>query len=54
VLSFHSTGNVRSIVDNLIDNKELFQDWDNPMYSNIHTFKQVENGLEVHDMAGAA
>jgi len=54
VLSFHSTGNVRSIVDNLIDNKALFQDWDNPMYSNIHTFKQVENGLEVHDMAGAA
>jgi nucleoside-diphosphate-sugar epimerase len=54
VLSFHSTGNVRSIVTNLIDNKELFQDWDNPNYSNIQTFKHVENGLEVHDMAGAA
>jgi nucleoside-diphosphate-sugar epimerase len=54
VLSFHSTGNVKSIVTNLIDNKELFQDWDNPNYSNIQTFRQVENGLEVHDMAGAA
>ena len=39
VLSFHSTGNVRSIVTNLIDNMELFQDWDNPNYSNIQTFK---------------
>src|SRR6266851_3256735 len=46
VLSFHSTGNVRSIVTNLIDNKDLFQDWDNPAYSNIHTFRQVEHGLE--------
>jgi nucleoside-diphosphate-sugar epimerase len=54
VLSFHSTGNVKSIVTNLIDNKDLFQDWDNPNYSNIQTFRQVENGLEVHDMAGAA
>ncbi|MGD1078792.1 MAG: SDR family oxidoreductase [Candidatus Sulfotelmatobacter sp.] len=53
VLSFHSTGNVKSIVASLIDNKEQFQDWDNPAYSNIHTFKQVENRIEVHDMAGA-
>src|SRR5437762_3439723 len=44
VLSFHSAGNVKSIVANLIDNKERFQEWDNPAYSNIHTFKQVENG----------
>src|SRR6185312_7531768 len=41
VLSFHPSGNVKSIVANLIDNKEQFQDWDNPAYSNIHTFKQV-------------
>jgi nucleoside-diphosphate-sugar epimerase len=53
VLSFHSTGNVKSIVASLIDNKEQFQDWDNPAYSNIHTFKKVENGIELHDMAGA-
>lgn len=54
VLSFHPTGNVKSIVGNLIDNKEQFQDWDNPAYSNIQTFKQIENGIEVHDMVGAA
>ena len=54
VLSFHPSGNVKSIVANLIDNKQQFQDWDNPAYSNIHTFKQVENAIEVHDMASAA
>jgi nucleoside-diphosphate-sugar epimerase len=54
VLSFHASGNVKSIVANLIDNKQQFQDWDNPAYSNIHTFKQVENGIEVHDMASVA
>jgi nucleoside-diphosphate-sugar epimerase len=53
VLSFHSTGNVKSIVDNLIDNKDRFQDWDNPTYSNIQSFKQLENGIEVHDMVSA-
>lgn len=54
VLSFHPTGSVKSIVDNLIDNVDKFQDWDNPAYSNIQTFKQIENGIEVHDMVGAA
>jgi nucleoside-diphosphate-sugar epimerase len=54
VLSFHSAGSVRSIVDNLIDNMDKFRDWDNPAYSNIQTFRQIENGIEVHDMVGAA
>lgn len=54
VLSFHPTGDVKSIVDNLIDNSDKFQDWDNPTYSNIQSFKQLENGLEVHDMVGSA
>lgn len=53
VLSFHATGNVKSIVGNLIDNREQFQDWDNPAYSNFQTFKQIENGIGVHDMAVA-
>lgn len=53
VLSFHSTGNVKSIVDNLIDHKEQFQDWDNPTYSNIQSFKQIDSGIEVHDMVSA-
>jgi nucleoside-diphosphate-sugar epimerase len=51
VLSFHPTGTVKSIVGNLLDNKEKFQDWENPAYSNILTFRQIENGIEVHDMA---
>jgi nucleoside-diphosphate-sugar epimerase len=54
VLSFHPSGSIRSIVDNLIDNMDKFRDWDNPAYSNIHTFRQIENGIGVHDMVGAA
>ncbi len=54
VLSFHPSGSVKSIVDDLIDHMNKFQDWDNPAYSNMQTFKQIENGIEVHDMAGAA
>jgi len=54
VLSFHPAGSVRSIVNNLIDNMDKFHDWDNPAYSNIQTFRQIENGIEVHDMVGAA
>jgi nucleoside-diphosphate-sugar epimerase len=53
VLSFHPAGSVKSIVGNLIENMDKFQDWDNPSYSNIQTFKQIDNGIEVHDMVGA-
>ncbi|HZQ22502.1 MAG TPA: SDR family oxidoreductase [Terriglobales bacterium] len=54
VLSFHPSGDVKSIVRNLIENMDRFNDWDNPMYSNIMTFKEIDNGIEVHRMAGAA
>ena len=54
VLSFHPTGTVASIVANLIGHREQFQDWDNPAYSNIQTFKHVENRIELHDMAAVA
>jgi nucleoside-diphosphate-sugar epimerase len=54
VLSFHPSGTVKSIVDNLVDNKQQFQDWDNPMYSNIQAFRQIENGIELHDMVVGA
>ena len=54
VLSFHPTGSVKSIVNNLIENMDKFRDWDNPAYSNIQTFKQLENGIEIHSMVGAA
>lgn len=46
VLSFHPTGSVRSIVDDLIDNMNKFQDWDNPLYSNILTFKELDSRVE--------
>ena len=51
VLSFHPADDLKSIVLNLIDNMDRFQDWDNPMYSNIGTFKSIENGIEIHAMA---
>ncbi len=51
VLSFHPSGTVKSIVDNLIDNMTKFQDWDNPAYANIACFKTIEKSLAIHDMA---
>jgi nucleoside-diphosphate-sugar epimerase len=54
VLSFHPSGSVKSIVDNLIDNMHKFQDWDNPAYANIQCFKSIEREIEVHNMVGAA
>jgi len=51
VLSFHPADDLKSIVMNLIDNMDKFQDWENPLYSNINTFKAIENGIEIHAMA---
>jgi nucleoside-diphosphate-sugar epimerase len=53
VLSFHPTGSVQSIVDNLIENMSKFQDWDNPLYSNILTFKDLDARIEVPTMVCA-
>ncbi len=53
VLSFHPTGSVKSIVDDLIENASKFQDWDNPLYSNIVTFKELETRVEVPAMVCA-
>jgi len=53
VLSFHPRGDVKSIVDDLIENVSKFQDWDNPLYSNILTFKQLEATVEVPAMVYA-
>ncbi len=52
VLSFHPTGDVKSIVDNLIENRSKFQDWDNPLYSNILTFKALDERIEIPAMVG--
>src|SRR5277367_3395914 len=50
-LSFHPTDDLKSIVNNLIDNMDKFQDWENPMYSNIGTFRGIEHGVEIHGMS---
>lgn len=53
VLSFHPGGNVKAIVQSLIDNMSSYGGWDNPAYSNIESFRALESGLEIHDMAAA-
>jgi len=54
VLSFHPTSDVKSIVGTLITNREKYGNLDNPQYSNIECFRSLENGIEIHDMVGAA
>lgn len=54
VLSFHATGDVRSIVCSLVDNMEKFKDWDNPEYSNIQQFKKLDSEMEAPSLAGAS
>ena len=54
VLSFHPTGSVKSIVNSLIEHMPQFSDWDNPWYSNIQTFKKLENGIELQVMEAAS
>ena len=51
VLSFHPTDDLKSIVMDLIDNMDKFQDWENPLYSNIETFRGIEHGIEIHGMS---
>jgi nucleoside-diphosphate-sugar epimerase len=51
VLSFHAAHDLKSIVNHLIDNMDKFQDWDNPEYSNMGTFRAIEHGVEIHAMA---
>ena len=53
VLSFHSRGDIRSIVDTLVDNQDKFQDWDNPEYSNIQSFEKLGSLMEVPSLTGA-
>jgi nucleoside-diphosphate-sugar epimerase len=52
VLSFHPHHCIRSIVQNLIRNMDKFSDWDNPLYYNIVTFKDLET--RVPERAAAA
>jgi nucleoside-diphosphate-sugar epimerase len=51
VLSFHPSHDLKSIVMDLIDNMDKFQDWENPLYSNIGTFRGIDHGVEIHGMS---
>ncbi|HUZ47374.1 MAG TPA: SDR family oxidoreductase [Terriglobia bacterium] len=42
VLSFHPDHNVKSIVGNLVQHMDRFQDWDNPLYYNILALKAMD------------
>jgi nucleoside-diphosphate-sugar epimerase len=54
MLSFHPSGSVQSVVDNLIDNLAKYDGWDNPAYSNIECFKAMESGIEIQELVGVA
>jgi len=47
VLGFHPRHDVLSIVDELFDHLDRFRDFDNPLYSNIETFVELERRLPV-------
>jgi hypothetical protein len=42
ILSFHPQHDVRKIVQNLIMHMDRFSDWDNHLYYNIQTFRQLD------------
>lgn len=53
-LGFAASGTVRSIVEDLIANRDRFSDFDNPAYSNIATFKSLQGqDLGLQGMVGA-
>lgn len=54
VLSFHPTADVKSIIAGLIDNMDRYKGWDNPLYSNIETFRTLETEVGIPEMVGAA
>jgi nucleoside-diphosphate-sugar epimerase len=54
VLSFHPTGDIKSIVGTLIDNMDKYEAWDSPVYSNIEAFKALENGIHMPAIAASA
>jgi hypothetical protein len=54
VLSFHPSGNVAAIVGSLADNLDKISNLDDPMFSNIQTFKKLDSEIDMHSMAGAS
>jgi len=41
VLSFHPKHDVETIIEDLVENREKFQDFNNPVYYNIQVFKKI-------------
>lgn len=54
VLSFHPSGDVKSIVGALIDNVDKYDGWDNPAYSNIECFRAMDTGVGMQELVGVA
>jgi len=42
VLSFHPRQNIESIVADLVENRDRFSDFDNPLYYNIEIFRRIK------------
>jgi len=51
VLSFHPQHDIRSIVRQLVKEMDKFSDWNNPVYYNIQTFRELESGISRHALA---
>jgi nucleoside-diphosphate-sugar epimerase len=51
VLSFHPQHDIRGIVFQLVREMNKFSDWENPVYYNIHMFKELENGLKSYELS---
>jgi nucleoside-diphosphate-sugar epimerase len=54
VLSFHPDHDVKSIVRNLIEHMDKFDDWDNPLYYNIETLKLLSTKSGLRTVAEVA
>jgi len=54
VLSFHPNHDVKSIVRNLIEHMDKFDDWDNPLYYNIETLKLLSTKSGLRTLAEVA
>jgi nucleoside-diphosphate-sugar epimerase len=54
VLSFHPNSDVKSIVGELIENMDKYGDWDDPRYSNIASFRALDEEAESRVLASVA
>lgn len=50
VLSFHPQHDIRTIVFHLVKEMDKFSDWENPVYYNIHMFKELESGIRSYEL----